>query len=118
MDRVKDEYAGGSQNIPSVPTVDRWLRDSFYCGQWVIMSWSKKERVIDLLSIELPDGTRFTPVLSVEEFKLIQNIRRGNRATPNVKRKRTNPLPKMVTCWICGSRMYPNYRKITKAAWV
>gem|GEM_PF-4990421 len=65
--------------------------------------------------MKLPDGTRFEPVLSVEDFKLIQNIRSGNIKRPNMPRKRVNPLPNMVTCSSCGKRMYASYRKIKRA---
>ena len=81
----------------------------------MIKPGSKKERTIDLTKIILPDGTRFQPVLTEEEFAQIQQIRNGNRCGVSAVRKRVNPLPKLVTCRCCGNRMYANYRKIKRA---
>jgi len=116
--RLKDEYWNSWLPIPSLTRLDKRLRDSFYCGLWVIKPWSKKERTINLLEMELPDGTRFEPVLSIEDFDLIQKIRSGNITRPNMPRKRINPLPNMVSCSSCGKRMYASYRKIKRAGWV
>lgn len=55
--------------------VDKRLRDSFYCGTWVIKKGQKDERRVELSEITLPDGTRFTPVISKLDFDTLQQMR-------------------------------------------
>ncbi len=100
----------------TISAIDRKLRDSFYCGRWLIRGGTKHERMIDLNKITLADGTRFQPAISSDEFDKIQQIRSGNRNGIMFKnRKRTNPFPALVSCSFCTGQMYPAYRKITVA---
>jgi hypothetical protein len=81
-----------------ITLIDKRLRDSFYCGLWVIKKGTKEERIIDLTQITLNDGTRFEPVISKQDFDAVQSIRSANRCGAAVRRKHVNPLPQMVTC--------------------
>lgn len=118
VDYLTPEYLAAWETAPSVSNTDRRLTDSFYCGKWLIKPWTKKERTIDLTKIVLSDGTRFQPVLSVDEFNQIQQIRSWNRCGVNVVRKRINPFLKLVLCGGCWNRMYANYRKVKRTGWV
>lgn len=111
---LRQEYPDYHSNV-NATVVDRRLRDSFYCGIWVICKGTKKERTIDLNQITLHDGTRFKQAVTGAEFSRLQAIRAANRSGEFVKRKRINPLPRMVTCGKCGGSMYANYRKIRVA---
>lgn len=55
--------------------IDKRLRDSFYCGLWVIKKNTKQERTIDLTQIILHDGTRFEPAITKDNFDRLQTIR-------------------------------------------
>ncbi len=78
--------------------IDKRLRDSFYCGLWVVKKGSKQERTIELSKLTLPDGTRFEPAISRDNFERLQLIRVANRNGAIIKRKRINPLPQLVNC--------------------
>lgn len=111
---LRQEYPDHHSNL-NATVIDRRLRDSFYCGQWVICKGTKNERTIDLNKITLSDGTKFKQAITEPEFARLQAIRIANRSGAFVKRKRINPFPQMVTCGKCGGSMYANYRKIKVA---
>jgi len=94
---LKQEFPDHRSSINKT-VIDKRLRDSFYCGLWVIRKGTKQERTVDLNHITLNDGTRFQPALTIKEFGDLQDIRATNRNGAMVKRKRINPLPKLVTC--------------------
>lgn len=113
---LKDEYPDRRMLTLSLSVLDKRLRDSFYCGQWIIMPGKKFERIINLTEITLADGTKFEPIVSVDEFKRLQELRGGKRTHPVMrKNKRINPFPGLVLCSTCGRKMYPSYRKIIRA---
>lgn len=111
---LRQEFPDHYSNVNST-VVDRRLRDSFYCGHWVVRKGAKEERTIDLNKITLSDGTRFQTALTEADFGRLQLIRTANRTGEFIKRKRINPLPQMVSCGACGGKMYANYRKIKVA---
>lgn len=51
---IKQEYPDHRESL-SKAVIDRRLRDSFYCGFWVIRKDTKQERTIDLTQITLND---------------------------------------------------------------
>ena len=75
---LRQEFPDHAQGLNKT-MIDRRLRDSFYCGLWVIKKGTKQERTIDYTRLTLQDGTRFEPVVTKEEFERIQEIRNSNR---------------------------------------
>lgn len=111
---LRTEYPDHNANLNKT-MIDKRLRDSFYCGLWVIKKDTKQERTIDLTGITLNDGTRFEPSISKTDFDHLQIVRNANRIGSIHKRKRINPLPQLVSCNVCDGKMYASYRKITVA---
>ncbi len=95
-------------------TISRWLRDSFYCGKWVVNPGKENERNIDLSKLTLLDGITFTPVISENEFWKCQRFANSKHQTRKITRH-TNPLSVFVDCNICNAHMRPAIRKIKKA---
>jgi len=95
--QIQQEYPDHRGSL-SKAMIDKRLRDSFYCGLWVIRKDAKQERTIDLTKITLNDGTRFEPAISKIDFARLQEIRNANRSGAAIKKKRVNPLPQLVTC--------------------
>ncbi len=113
---LMDEFPERREHILALSTMDRALRDSFYCGHWGIMRGKKTERIIDLSEITLADGTTFEPIISMAEFEELQVLRGGKRTHPiRRNQRRINPFPGLVHCATCERKMYPSYRKIKRA---
>ena len=97
--------------------IGRILTDPFYHGKWVINKGKKNERVKDMLAMQLPDCTRFTPVLSESEFLNCQTTqKRAERQHKTIKH--INPFPMPVVCQRCQSKMRPCWKKIKRAGGV
>jgi len=94
--------------------ISKCLSDPFYHGRWVINANQKEERVVDLTTITLHDGTQFQPVVSEAQFWKCQRWLEG----PGIKqklRKHINPIHGEIFCQYCGGRLRPARRKIKRA---
>jgi len=91
-----------------------WLNDPFYFGNWIINRGKADERVIDLRAITLPDGTRFTPVLSEQDFWKCQK-RLTDGKTIRRHTSHVNPINADVQCGCCGENMRPASRQVKRA---
>jgi len=76
---LRQEFPDHAQSLNKT-MIDKRLRDSFYCGLWIIKKGTKQERTIDYTNLVLQDGTRFEPVVTKEQFERLQEIRNANRA--------------------------------------
>ena len=100
--RLADEFPDRRGHLPSLSTIDRELRDSFYYGDWVIQPGTKLERIVNLNEITLLDGYRFEPIITIADFSHLQRLRGEKRCLPTTREhRRVNPFPGLVHCATC-----------------
>jgi site-specific DNA recombinase len=82
-------------------TFEKMLRNPIYCGWIVIPSWSVRER-----------GS-FTPLVSEEMFRLVQDILDGKRLsiTAHQRNNPDFPLRVFISCGACGTPLTGSWSK-------
>lgn len=91
-----------------------WLNDPFYFGNWIINRDKPDERIVDLSTITLADGTTFTPVVTEQEFWQCQK-RLTDGKTIRRHTSHVNPICGTVQCASCGENMRPALRQVKRA---
>ncbi len=88
--------------------------DPFYFGRWFINKGKSNERIVEMATICLPDGTRFEPILTEVEFWDCQsNCAKTQRKHSFIRH--VNPFPVPVVCERCQAKMRPCWKRIKRA---